>query len=370
VSYDRPIVRDRKRFAPLWVWATGFAVFTIFGLLELGYRFFDDLARDRVHTFPMRFFEEMNGAYCAAIFFPLVVVVARRWSLLKLPWYRSIPIHVTGMLTYGLLHTTLMALSRHLLAPLFNLGPYDYGIMTWRYPMEATKQITVYASWVAAITLFDYYRAARNREVATAELESRLAEAQLENLRLQLHPHFLFNTLNTISSVMYEDVERADAMLTRLSDLLRRTIRPTSSQEVPLGEELSLLELYVDLMRARFGDDLAVGFAVDAETRDALVPQLILQPLVENSIRYGGDPMTSRVDITVSAHRDNGSLLLQVSDHGPGMGASLQKGIGLSNTAGRLQSLYGDGHELVLQNADGGGFSATLRVPFRTAVAS
>jgi two-component system, LytTR family, sensor kinase len=359
-------VHERKR--SVWPWLAGFAIFTIFGLLEFSYRYLDDLARNHEHTFARRLLEEMTGAYSAAIFFPLVVWLTRRFSFLKERWYRVLPPHLAAMIAYAALHTTAMAITRHVLAPLLHLGAYDYGIMLYRYPMEASKQITVYWTWVGAVTMFDHYRAARNREVATAELETRLAEAQLENLRLQLHPHFLFNTLNTISSVMYEDVERADAMLTRLSDLLRRTIRPAESQEVPLSDELSLLGLYVDLMRARFGDDLTVGFAVDGEARNALVPQLILQPLVENSIRHGSDPLTSRVDITVSAHREHDHLLLRVTDRGPGVKDVVRKGIGLSNTAGRLTTLYGDAHEFLLQNVEGGGFSATLRVPFRRAM--
>ncbi len=363
----------RAKRSTLQVWLAGFAIFTVIGLLEFGYRFLDDLARNRSHTWPMRLLEEMTGVYTASILFPLVVIAARRFSLLKLPWYRSVPLHLAAVTAFAVVHTTAMGLSRDLLAPLLLHRVYNYGDMIYRYPMEASKQVIVYTVWVAAITLFDHYRETRKRELATAELESRLAEAQLENLRLQLHPHFLFNTLNTISSVMYEDVERADAMMTRLSDLLRRTIHPTASQEVPLGEELSLLELYVDLMRARFGDDLTVGFAVDGDTRLALVPQLILQPLVENSIRHGGDPVTSRVEIMVSARRDNGHLIVQVQDHGPGLSVENQrlgKGIGLSNTAGRLESLYGAAHELVLRNLEGGGFSATIRLPFHTAAPS
>jgi hypothetical protein len=347
-------------------WAIGFAVFTTFGVLNFGYRYLDALSRNHPHDVGMRLLEEMTGAYTAGLLFPLVLWTARRWPIVKMPWYRALPPHLAATAVYAVLHTKAMAMSRDLLAPLFHLGTYDYGNMFYRYPMEATKQVTVYATWVAAIALFDHYREARARELATAELQTRLAQAQLENLRLQLHPHFLFNTLNTISSVMYDDLEKADAMMTRLSDLLRRTMHPTKSQEVPLREELSLLELYVDLMRARFGDDLAVAIDVDDDARDGLVPQLILQPFVENSIRHGSNPSSGRVDITVSARRENGSLLLQVRDRGAGAAGARTEGIGLSNSAGRLESLYGDAQQLVLQNADDGGFSATVRLPFHT----
>jgi len=364
LSYDRSIVSLSR--ATLRNLAVGFLVFSTFGVLDFGYRHLDALSRQRAPAVSMRLLEELTGAYAAGVLFPLVLWVARRFSFLRLRWYRALSWHVGTLAVFAVLQTKLMEVTRGLLAPGLGLGAYDYGIMAWRYPMEATRQVTVYTSWVVAITLFDHYRQARRNELAAAELQTKLSQAQLENLRLQLHPHFLFNTLNTISSVMYEDVERADAMLARLSDLLRRTLRPAETQEVPLGQELSLLELYVDLMRARFGDDLAVAYDVEAGVREAFLPQLILQPLVENSIRHGGDPATRRVDITVSARRDEGHLLLEVSDRGPGLRGATTKGIGLSNTAGRLETLYGDGHSFVLGNREGGGFRATLRVPYRT----
>ena len=348
-------------------WAIGFAVFTTFGLLNFGYRYLDALARDYPHAAGMRLLEEMTGAYTAGLLFPFVLWVTRRWAFAKMAWYRAVPPHVIAMVCFAALHTKLMEVSRRLLSPLFGLGSYDYGNMVYRYPMEAMKQVSVYATWVLAIVLFDHYRAARDRELAHAELQTRLAQAQLENLRLQLHPHFLFNTLNTISSVMYDDVERADAMMARLSDLLRRTMHPSRTEEVPLRDELSLLESYTDLMRARFGENLAVDFDIDPDSRDGLVPQLILQPFVENSIRHGSNPQSGRVDITVSARRDNGNLLLQVRDRGAGASDDLREGIGLSNTARRLETLYGNDHKLMLENIADGGFSATLSLPFRTA---
>src|ERR1700724_929579 len=132
--------------------------------------------------------------------------------------------------------------------------------MGWRYPMEFSNFVVMYAIFVGALNLFDYYRELRNRQIAAAELEARLAEAQLQNLQLQLQPHFLFNALNTISSVMYDDVRRADTMLAQLSDLLRRTLQTGHSQEVPLQEELALVKSYIAIMEERFGDDLQVEF--------------------------------------------------------------------------------------------------------------
>jgi signal transduction histidine kinase len=352
------------------VWGIGFLVFTLFGLSSFGYRVLDDFAHGRFdgRAVQLHLVEEMTGAYSAGILFALVVRFTRR--LATCAWWPRILGHVAMLFAFAASCTTLMALSRRVLVPLLGLGRYDYGNLLYRYPMEATKQLTIYLTWVTAILLFERARKLRARELATAELERRLAEAQLDNLRLQIHPHFLFNTLNTISSLMYEDVERADAMLSRLSDLLRRTLGRTGSQEVPLGQELEVLELYVEMMRARFGDDLAVSFQVAPETRQALVPQLILQPLLENSLRHGADRQTHRVSIVVCCRRQQGDLLLEVRDRGPGVGAAPPpRGLGLTNTASRLQTLYGLEDALSLENGRDGGLTVTVRLPFREAQA-
>jgi two-component system LytT family sensor kinase len=182
-----------------------------------------------------------------------------------------------------------------------------------------------------------------------------------------LQPHFLFNALNTISSVMYEDPRTADVMLSRLSDLLRLTLKNPDAQEVTLSDELANLDAYLKVMQARFEDRLTVDFHVEPGTEDALVPQLILQPLVENSIRHGLDPRSSSVKVGVSAARSNGTLVLQVRDSGPGIGATApQWGIGLTNTHDRLEHLYGKRQRLALENAEGGGLLVTVEMPYRS----
>jgi LytS/YehU family sensor histidine kinase len=240
--------------------------------------------------------------------------------------------------------------------------------MLYRYPMELAQHVLLFWFALGSIYVFDSYCEARDRQLASADLEARLAEAQLQNLRLQLQPHFLFNALNTISSVMYEDVPRADNMLARLSDLLRRTLHTGQSQEVPLEEELALVKSYIAIMEERFGEDLRVEFEVDARVEHALVPQLILQPLVENSIRHARDPRTSRLSLRVSASRDNGDLLLCVQDDGPGLLPGKQdtwgNGVGLSNTERRLRTLYGARQQMVFENANG--LRITIRLPLHT----
>src|SRR5258708_7844300 len=186
-----------------------------------------------------------------------------------------------------------MAISRKILAPLLGLGEYDYGIMTYRYAMEFSKDLLGYTIIVLAYYSFERYRITEAEKLATAELQTRLAQAQLENLRLQVQPHFLFNTLNTISSVMYEDVRAADAMITQLSDLLRLTLRASRAQEIPLEEELQIARLYLHLMQRRFENKLRISHLIDPAPKKSLVPQPILQALLENSLPHGmpaGDP--------------------------------------------------------------------------------
>jgi LytS/YehU family sensor histidine kinase len=283
------------------------------------------------------------------------VWLVRRYSARRL-W-----IHPLAVICASPVHTLWNWGSRAALFPLAGLGPYDYGKMPARFLMEVPVDIIAYA--IAASVTYLYLR-----QVRAAELEKTLAQAQLHNLRLQLQPHFLFNTLNTISSVMYEDVKVADRMIARLSDLLRLSLEQSGEQEVTLERELEFLRLYVETMKARFEDRLTVEVDAPQELRGALVPPLVLQPLVENSIRYGADPASSAVAVRVRAHRVNGTLHMEVRDHGPGIEgaaeAALTAGIGLANTAQRLTRLYGAAGRLALANAPEGGLIVTLEVPF------
>jgi two-component system, LytTR family, sensor kinase len=348
-------------------WLLTVLVFTLYGLMSFLYRYLDDLAREHQNTFGIRLFEEMTGAYAGLALYPFLVWAVRAWRIRKDNWLRTAPKNVLLLLMFSVCDTALMSVSRSVMAPWFGLGRYDYGIMAYRYPMEFAKHLPTFLLIAGGIYIVDAYREALGRQVTAADLEARLAEAQLQNLRLQLQPHFLFNALNTISSMMHEDVDRADGMLAQLSDLLRDTLRAVHAQEITLGEELALLRKYLAVMEGRFGDDLVVDFAVDPELHGAMVPQLILQPLVENSIRYARDPETFRLAVHIGAARDGARLLLQVRDQGPGIpgmtGKNWQKGIGLRNTEQRLHGLYGDAQQMELENA--GGLTVSIRLPLR-----
>jgi LytS/YehU family sensor histidine kinase len=350
------MIRPRLKAALLLL-----AYATAIALLEFTYRYLDIVTRQHSQPWQVSFIEQATGCYGAVVIVLLAWWAARRYPLDASSWARHLPRHIALVLAGSVVHTTLNWGSRALIFPLAGLGPYDYGIMPTRYFMELPVDIINYAIWAGLTTL--YYR-----QIRAAELEKTLAQAQLQNLRLQLNPHFLFNTLNTISAVMYEDVRIADRMIARLSDLLRSTLDQGDAQEVTLEREVEFLRLYVETMKARFEERLEFAVVTSADTWNAMVPPLVLQPLVENSIKHGADSLTSKVRIEVRAARENGSLRLEVRDHGPGITgtktAAIRSGIGLSNTALRLERLYGGTHRLDVRNADGGGLVVTLQVPF------
>jgi two-component system, LytTR family, sensor kinase len=186
---------------------------------------------------------------------------------------------------------------------------------------------------------------------------------------MQLHPHFLFNTLNAISALMHQDVEVADRMIARLGELLRATLESADLQEVPLSQELEFIQPYLEIEQARLGPRLRVEVHVDDDARDGLVPNMLLQPLVENAIRHGIAPRTEPGSIAITAQRDNGSLRLQVRDDGPGMPSSgpsrSRNGLGLANTRARLQQLYGTASNLEVSNGRPAGLEVTVTIPFR-----
>jgi two-component system, LytTR family, sensor kinase len=215
------------------------------------------------------------------------------------------------------------------------------------------------------------YRRYRQREQQALILEKRLAEAELHLLKTQLQPHFLFNTLHAISALMHRDVKAADRMLARLSELLRVTLEHVGTHEVTLREELDFLEPYVEIERARLGDRLDFTLDIAPDSLDAMVPHMILQPLVENAIRHAIAPRIATGHILVSSQRGGDRLELRVRDDGAGSPTPGRRagGVGLANTRARLETLYGDDFRFDAGHAPGGGFLAALSIPFHAAPA-
>jgi two-component system LytT family sensor kinase len=354
----------------LLLWLGGVA---LAGLLLFAYRYLEVLANYGKESPLHPLINELTGAFAAGLMYFPIRRLVRRLPLDARTWPRRLPVYLLAMLALAPAVTTLIWGLRIVIYPLAGLGRYDYGVMPLRYFMELPIQAVVFTLTVAGVHAWSALDAARRRELRDAQLAGNLARAQLHNLRLQLQPHFLFNALNTISATMYEDPAAADEMLGGLAELLRSSLRTAQSDEVPLEEELAILDRYLALMRARFGERLAVSIELDPAAAGALVPSLLLQPLVENAIRHGNAERAGRGAIAVRARAEGGRLVLEVEDDGPGdarrNGHRTDSGVGLAATAERLQILYGDAATFTAGDGTAGGFLARATLPLRRAAA-
>ena len=305
---------------------------------------------------------ELVFTYTWALLAPLVMRLAQRFPLRGREVNRNLAVHMPAMLAFVIVHATLFSLVTVLLAPGMNLQglPQVLGrsLLSW-----TVVDAIVYCALVTVNHAVIYYRVSKDRALRASQLEASLAQAQLQMLRMQLQPHFLFNTLHSISALMHKDVRRADSMVAALSDLLRMSLQNIGAQEVPLQSELDFLQRYVEIMRLRFGDRLKVSIDIDPETRDARVPNLFFQPLVENSFRHGfGD--LGQGSITITIVRDDDMLRCDVVDDGRGLRIGHKDGVGLATTRQRLAHLYGDNFVFSMRGAPNEGVHVTVVIPF------
>jgi two-component system LytT family sensor kinase len=309
--------------------------------------------------------------YVPALLAPTIMAIAQRYQLGRVRFRVQVFIHVPGALTYSFVHTAAMLATRALLMLVFGL-PLASSAGWWadarvHYLTQLDWLLMTYLFLVGLAHTLVYRRESEARALAAAHLETRLVEAQLQALQRQLHPHFLFNTLNTIAGLMRTNVNAADLMIDRLGDLLRMTLDTSGPQQVPLKQELDVLQKYLEIEQTRFESRLSIAMHIDFETLDARVPNLLLQPLVENAIRHGIAPHARPGWIAIHAAREGRRLRIEIRDSGNGLPPdrlmALNRGVGLGNTRARLDHLYPSTHQFAFSNLDDG-FCVTVSIPF------
>jgi len=308
--------------------------------------------------------------YVWAILSPLVFRFSRRFPIELRPLnVRNLLLYFPALISFAGIHQVIH------LAVLWSITP------RWRQKYPAlTDCYRAYFAFgfyidliialliVIAVHALLYYQSFRASELAQSSLKTDLAQAQLRALKMQLHPHFLFNTLHSISSLVLEDPPKANSMIARLGDFLRLTVDNSDQQLVTLKEETEFLRCYLDIEQVRFGDRLTVTFELEPQTLSAQVPHLILQPVVENAIQHAIAPRSTRGHINIEAKRLNSLLRVAISDNGPGISSNAnlpwKQGVGLTNVRTRLQQIYGPDFRFELMNANDGGLTAVMEIPF------
>ena len=305
---------------------------------------------------------------------PVIVWLARRYSLIGGVWKSSLFVHLPAFVLMSVIHSAAATAITLSIRPFDDMGTRPEAFwprFIGRVQGSFASDLLIYAGVIGICYAFDYYRKYREREIVATRLEAQLAQAQLDSLRMQLHPHFLFNTLNGIVGLVRDNKNTAAVnMLVGLSDLLRHTLDHSARQEVELREELNFIKLYLSIQEMRFSDRLQIELNIDPATTRAMVPNLILQPLTENALRHGIARSADAGRIGISSSAENGRLRLTVYDNGAGLPDDWQlkgsAGIGLANTAARLQQLYDDDHQFDIRNRDSGGVEAVILIPLRT----
>lgn len=357
-------------------WAIGFIVWTTIGL-SFASRSYFTYYRDGV---VVPWYEIFSGFlvdfYLWGAASPLIFWIARRFPVERGRLASRIPFHIfTSVIFIFLVNAVSIPAYWYLGFP----NTVRYPTMEIMFkdliisPFMIHQGLLVYWGTLIAAHAFEYYRQMQAGKTRAAELASQLAEAQLAALKMQIHPHFLFNTLNSIAALLHKDVEAADRMIARLSDFLRLTLKSSEKAVVTLEEELEFLKAYLEIEKIRFQNKLTVEMRVESAALDAQVPNLILQPLIENAVRHGVARQTSVGRLQIQARREANRLLIKIEDNGPGLnGGGNRKrksgnGVGLSNTHARLGQFYDD--DFSFEIADKKNYDGTvvsLNVPFLT----
>lgn len=373
IQFDRGLfgLTGWKKFLLLFV------CWTALGLFEGARLYFDANITTKVYTWTQTISWGLSDWYLWWGLSYLIVRVTRRYGFADRMWPRNLAIHLIVAVCMSLVEIFLDAVAIRTLDVLFyhQLGSgyslWSLYVMFLRQMFHTAVLIYLLIAFVVAAT--SYYKQYRNEELRLASARTALVQAQLEALKAKLQPHFLFNTLNSISALIRDNPDAADRMIARLSELLRIALDNEGRQTLPLRQEIDFLKRYLEIQQVRFEERLVTEFNIESEALDALVPNLILQPLVENAIKHGISRQKAGGKIAVSAFRNSEQLMLEISDDGPGANNPDQleysSGLGLRNTRARLQQLYADRQSLRLSNSSGQGLTVTIAIPYEIGVA-
>jgi two-component system LytT family sensor kinase len=346
-----------------------FAGWTVIALFFTGQLYYSRLLSEKPLTWREAASSQFIYPYLWALGAFLVLWLADRFPVEGRLWRRTLPLHLLFATAFVFVISGLFQIIYFFLVVNGPGRHYDPATTLQWIIYNSSENYGIYGLLVLLNQVFRYYRRFREGELRAARLQTQLTQAQLEALKMQLHPHFLFNTLHSISALLHRDPDGADRMIARLGDFLRLTLENSGAQEVSLQKELDFLTCYLEIERVRFQDRLTTSVEVEPAALDAPVPNLILQPIVENAIRHGVAQTRGPGRVEISAKREHGSLRIRVRDNGPGLAAitrpdeGLREGLGLSNTRARLEQLYGAAHRFELENAPGGGLIVTLEIP-------
>lgn len=365
---ENPPVKRPKYVKWLAIWGV-WTLFALFFTSQVALQY-NQLSPTPVSFWRILAWQLVSGYIWFAIS-PVILLLAKRFPFDDGRWKSSLPVHIVACVVIALIQLAIDSFVLTRLGYPPNRPPFESFLDAYKFFVTVNVHLSmlIYMSVVGTASAYRYYQKYRERELQASQLEARLAQSRLQVLKMQLHPHFLFNTLNAISELIHKDPESADRMLTDLSDLLRLSFENLEVQEIPLKQELEFLEKYLEIEQMRFHDRLTVNMHIAPDTLDASVPNMLLQPLVENAIKHGIAPRSSGGRIDIDAARSNGHLEISVSDDGLGVPfgdlQNLPEGVGLSNTRRRLRHLYGDKHTFNLRPREKGGISVDMVLPYK-----
>ena len=350
-----------------------FVVATLNALRNIGVLYAEDKAHDNAIEWDFYIINEFTGSYTVALLIPLLILFFKRFPLVRLPGmhnlqhslaYRII-CYLLATIAFALLHTTLMYTSRLPFYDWVGITRLDeiFNDLPYRYAMEYFKQFLAFSFIYVGYYAVSYHNYYRDAQIHAAKLSEDLAQSRLKALQMQLHPHFFFNTLNTISSILYDRPADADNLISRLSSFLRKVIDIENKPLHSLKKEVEFIREYGEIMSSRYPDRLSITFNIAPGTEDFMIPSLISQPLLENSIKYGmQDAVALHIDFVT--HQSGDHLVLEISDDGRGFNeGSLHTGVGLRNVHQRLQLAFGEEAEMELINSETGGSLVRLIIP-------